>query len=65
VRESRRRGGGAPLIGGIVLILLGGYFLLRTVAPEINLGAFWPVVLIVIGIALLFGSIRPGRDEGG
>lgn len=65
VPEHRRRGAGAPVIGGIVLILLGGYFLLRTVAPEINLGAFWPVLLIVIGIALLIGSIRPGRGEGG
>lgn len=65
VREQRRRGGGGPVIAGIVLILLGGYFLLRTVAPEINLGAFWPVVLIVIGIALLFGSIRTDRGQGG
>jgi phage shock protein C len=65
VPERHRRGGGGRAIGGIVLILLGGYFLLRTVAPDIDLGAFWPVVLIIVGIALLFGSIRPGRGEGG
>jgi hypothetical protein len=63
-RDHRRRGAGS-VIGGIVLILLGGYFLLRTLAPDLDLGAFWPVVLIVIGIALLVGSIRPGRGEGG
>ncbi len=59
-RHREHRGDGA-IIGGIVLILLGSYFLLRTVAPEIDLGAFWPVVLIIVGVALLFGSIRPGR----
>jgi phage shock protein PspC (stress-responsive transcriptional regulator) len=64
-RDHHRRGGGGPVIGGIVLILLGGYFLLRTLAPELDFGAFWPVVLIVIGIALLVGSIRPGRGDGG
>ena len=57
-REHRGDGG---IIGGIILILLGGYFLLRTVAPDIDLGAFWPVVLIVVGVAVLVGSIRPGR----
>ncbi len=60
-RRHERRGGGA-IIGGIVLVLLGGYFLLRTMVPELDAGAFWPVLLIVIGIALLIGSVRPGRS---
>ena len=61
-RHERRAGGGA-IIGGLILILLGGYFLIRTVFPEIALGAFWPVILIVIGVALVIGSFRP--DRGG
>jgi phage shock protein PspC (stress-responsive transcriptional regulator) len=60
-RHERRRGGGA-IIGGLILILLGGYFLVRTLFPEIALGAFWPAILIVIGIALVIGAFRPGRD---
>jgi phage shock protein PspC (stress-responsive transcriptional regulator) len=59
-RHQRRPGGGA-IIGGLILILLGGYFLIRTLFPEIALGAFWPVILIVIGVALVIGSFRPGR----
>jgi phage shock protein C len=59
-RHERRPGGGA-IIGGLILILLGGYFLVRTLFPDIALGAFWPVILIVIGIALVIGSFRPGR----
>jgi phage shock protein PspC (stress-responsive transcriptional regulator) len=62
-RRRERRGGGA-IIGGIVLVLIGGYFLLRTMVPQLDLGAFWPVLLIVIGIALLVASVRPGRSPG-
>ena len=59
-RHERRPGGGA-IIGGLILILLGGYFLLRTAFPELAFGAFWPVILVVIGVALVVGSFRPGR----
>ena len=43
-----------------MLILLGGYFFIRTVAPQFDLGAFWPVIFIVIGVALVIGSIPAG-----
>ena len=46
-----------------MLILLGGYFLIRTVAPQIDLGAFWPVIFIVIGVALVIASFRPGGSD--
>jgi phage shock protein C len=61
-RPRHRRGGsgGGAVIAGIVLVLIGGYFLLRTVVPQVDLGAFWPLVLVGIGVALLVGSIRPG-----
>ena len=61
-RPRHRHGGsgGGAVIAGIVLVLVGGYFLLRTVVPQVDLGAFWPLVLVAIGVALLVGSIRPG-----
>ena len=49
------------MIGGIVLVLIGSYFLLQTVAPQIAIGPFWPVIVIVIGVALVVGSFRPSR----
>lgn len=61
-RRRERRGGGA-IIAGVILVLIGGFFLLRTMVPQIDFGAFWPVILIVIGIALVVGSFRPGRPS--
>ncbi len=61
-RQRHRRRGGGGIIGGVILILLGGYFLLATLAPQLDLGAFWPAILVIVGVALVVGSIRPGRD---
>ena len=53
------RGGGGAVIAGIVLVMVGAYLLLRAVVPELDLGRFWPLVLIGLGVALVVGSIRP------
>jgi phage shock protein C len=64
-RRHEHRGRGA-IVGGIFLILLGAYFLVVSLAPDLDLGPFWPVVLIVIGIAFVLGSVRtgPGGSRG-
>lgn len=41
------------LIAGIVLIGLGGLFLLAAFIPRLDIYDLWPVVLIVFGIILL------------
>jgi phage shock protein PspC (stress-responsive transcriptional regulator) len=62
-RHREGRGGGA-IIAGVFLVLLGAYFFVQSVAPETDLGPFWPLVLIAIGVAFLIGSIRPsGRGS--
>lgn len=59
-RRDRDRHGSGPIVVGVLLVLAGLYFLIGTLLPDISLGAYWPVVLIVIGVALLIGSVRPG-----
>ncbi|MDD4362837.1 MAG: PspC domain-containing protein [Atribacterota bacterium] len=42
--------------GGLLLIFLGLYFLLRNFFPRIILLKFWPVIFIIIGVILIFQS---------
>jgi phage shock protein PspC (stress-responsive transcriptional regulator) len=61
--DRRGRSGAGTVIVGLILVLVGAYFLLRTLVPDLDLGPYWPVILIVIGGALLVGSIRPGSGS--
>ena len=62
-RRAERDSGGA-LVFGVILILVGGYFLVRQYVPQIDLDVAWPVVVIVIGLLLLVGALRPGTRSG-
>lgn len=55
VAQSAARNG--PLIFAVLLIVLGVWFLLQNLL-HIDLSQFWPVILIVIGLALLIPVMR-------
>ena len=55
VAQAAARNG--PLIFAAILIFLGVWFLLQNLL-RIDLGQLWPVVLIVIGLALLIPVLR-------
>lgn len=55
---DRTRGG---LIAGLVLILVGSFFLVRQFMPSIDLGLWWPVVAIGLGILLIVFALMPSR----
>lgn len=54
------------LIAGLVLILIGGFFLFERYMPNIDFSDFWPLLLILIGIIMIFKGF-PGigskKDE--
>jgi len=60
VHETRHKGN---LIGGLVLIALGAIFLADQFIPRIDFGDLWPVILIVIGIALLINAFGRGGKK--
>ena len=65
VTPPRARGdwdaGNTRLVFGLVLIGLGAYFLLRSYVPDIAWDRFWPVLLVLAGVALLIASMRRSR----
>jgi phage shock protein C len=70
-REARRlarvarRGMGdrsAGLIFGVLLILVGAWFLLRPYLPSIDIGVYWPYVVIALGLVLIVAAARRGTD---
>ena len=48
-RETRRGG----IMGGVILILLGGIFLVSEFVPGIDIGKLWPLILVAIGIGII------------
>jgi phage shock protein PspC (stress-responsive transcriptional regulator) len=62
-RRAERDRNGALVFGGI-LIVLGLWFLLDQYLPDIDLGQYWPVLLIGLGVVLLVGALgRRSRGE--
>lgn len=51
------------IVGGIVLVLLGFFFLAREWLPAFDFDWFWPALLILLGVLLLVGAV--GRRPSG
>lgn len=59
--EKRKKG---SLIGGTVLIIIGAFFIIERYIPRIDFDDFWPFILVIIGLVLLFsGFLKTGKDE--
>jgi len=49
------------LWGGLILITLGGIFLIDRFVPRIDFGDLWPLILIVVGVILIAKSYQKIR----
>lgn len=63
VRPDESRDRGVPLVFGLILVLLGAFFLARSYLPGIDWEATWPILLVGIGVVLLVGSLRRSNDR--
>jgi phage shock protein C len=66
-RAARRDRDGVPLgiLGGLLLVAIGGFFLARQWLPEIDFDWFWPLVLVGLGILLIVTAVTRRPDEPG
>ena len=46
------------IVGGLVLVGLGGAFLLAQVAPQLDWGIAGPILLVALGVVLVLASFR-------
>jgi phage shock protein PspC (stress-responsive transcriptional regulator) len=51
----------AGLVGGLVLIGLGGLFLVREYIPTFDFDLWWPTLLIGLGVLLVVVALVPGK----
>ena len=49
-----RRNGG--LWGGVMLITIGGLFLISNIIPNISFHELWPVILIAVGVMIILNK---------
>ena len=56
------------VIGGLIVLGLGIVFLLANLEIIPDIGTMWPLILVVIGIAILVGAVvkkeKKGEKEG-
>lgn len=50
------------LWGGLILITLGGIFLIDRFVPRIDFGDLWPLILIVVGIILITKAYQQPKN---
>jgi hypothetical protein len=60
------RGRNASLILGLVFLVIGGWFFATTTLgldlPDLDWGQFWPVILIILGLAIVLRSLDRRRS---
>jgi phage shock protein PspC (stress-responsive transcriptional regulator) len=64
-RSSHPRDRSAAVVIGVLLVLIGTWFLVREYLPTIDWDWFWPIVLIVLGVLVLVVAVRPRQDGPG
>ena len=60
-RSDRSDGTRGGLVAGLILIVIGGFFLARELLPSIDLGFWWPTVAIGLGVVLVVLALMPSR----
>jgi len=56
------------LIFGAILLVVGGYFVLRNTLgfdiPNLNWDLIWPLFIVALGVGVLWGAMAHGSGSG-
>ena len=67
MNERRRRVDVFWLVAGVIILFVGGYYLLRNTfgidIPELDGDMVWPILVIALGASILLGVVRQSRGE--
>lgn len=58
VENQKRHKANGSVWAGLILIGLGGIFLIDRFISRIDFGDFWPLILVAVGIVLIINSIK-------
>jgi phage shock protein PspC (stress-responsive transcriptional regulator) len=61
--RAEHRDPGGPIVLGVLLVLIGIWFLAQRYMPAADFDRLWPIAIVVVGVVLVLLSIRPGRRE--
>ena len=57
INQEEKQKNNTHIWGGLILVFLGLFFLLRSFFPRFILISFWPVILIIGGLVLIVQSL--------
>ena len=57
--DGGRRG---AIVAGLILVGLGGLFLLREFVPGFDASVAWPTASVILGVILVILAFRPRHD---
>jgi len=60
-RRPRAGSAGGSWVFGLILVVVGLYFLGKEYLPDLDLDRLWPLGLVLVGVVLLFGALRQRR----
>lgn len=55
--------GKGSLLAGLILITIGGIFLVDRFIPHIYFDDLWPIILVIGGVALIFNHFRKEKSD--
>ena len=62
MEDQKKQKNDGSLWGGIILIVLGGIFLIDRFVQDIDFGDLWPLILVAVGVILISKSFQKSKN---